>query len=239
MTYPVGRVRVASARSETDKPVSFLRPAPFRDLCLIHVTDAEVQRFATLDDGRDQLAQIVAWHESSRLEQQELQGLLRTTWPCTRALWDVNGVPVRAVVRTFRDAGFVTNMPGQALPQEPVTLYRGAHARDGVRGFSWTTDRPVAALFAKKALDDTGTGVLAKTVIAPRHILGMFDLSRDVHAIEYVISPFALRWRDITMMSADDPDVLQVARDHRIQLDMAIARSIQSWIGQIRSAIHR
>lgn len=76
---------------------------------------------------------------------------------------------------------------------EPLTLYRGATARErrfGAYGFSWTVDRNIARNFAEKWKTDGG--VLLETVATPEAVLLVRKPEDYYDEGEVVLDPFRL-----------------------------------------------
>lgn len=85
-------------------------------------------------------------------------------------------------------------MPSVEL-SEPLTLYRGASARErasGTYGFSWSMQREIAERFAEQAALSPGGGVLLTTEVAP----GAVHLRREPEDYydegEVVVDPYRL-----------------------------------------------
>lgn len=98
---------------------------------------------------------------------------------------------------------------------QPGTFHRGARL-GSEPGMSWSTDRDVAAWFARRFHDMGTPAVLMSTTIAPDAILGAFD-GRNEH--EVLINPAGIDEGAIRVIDAASPEVLagferRISRGH-------------------------
>lgn len=145
----------------------------------------------------ERLPLIVAWYSRAELEPDELNRLLADNWS--------HGGSAAAIdleewewAELFETAGFVTDTPGYVRPASPLAIYRGARL-GGERGWSWSTDRDVAAWFARREHDCGTPAVLLRATIAPEYILGVFN---DRNEAEVLIDPDGLEWSAVQTIDA-------------------------------------
>lgn len=161
-------------------------------------------------DDRDRLPRILAWFQAGCLTPDQLNQLLVDWW------WKV-GYRGRhgnyKLVRMFRFAGFVTDDTSVRPPFDPLVLHRGCTVGHE-RGFSWSTDRDVAAWFARAAFTATGEARLLTALVPPRHVLGIVGGRNEG---EVIVNPFGLRGRITENLDAADASVEIAALQHLIR----------------------
>lgn len=108
----------------------------------------------------------------------------------------------------FDAVGFVTDEL-DALPQMPITVYRGAR-KDRPRGFSWTWNRSLADWFAQRGLAMFGYPTAVYTLTLPKEmLLALIGGTEGRGEREVVVNPRRLRgrWtpREIATHDTEDP----------------------------------
>ncbi len=145
---------------------------------------------------------IITWHNRGQLETDELNRLLSDNWSHSGYAADMD-LEEWEWVELFETAGFVTDTPGYVRPTAPLAIYRGARL-GGERGWSWSTDRDVAAWFARRSHDFGTPAVLLSATIAPAYILGAFH---DRNEAEVLIDPDGLEWSEVQIIDAASEEV--------------------------------
>ncbi|MGI8404701.1 MAG: hypothetical protein ACR2OE_08050 [Thermomicrobiales bacterium] len=145
---------------------------------------------------------IITWHNRGQLETDELNRLLSDNWSHGGYAADM-GLEEWEWVELFETAGFVTDTPGYVRPVGPLAIYRGA-CLGGERGWSWSTDRDVAAWFARRSHDFGTPAVLLSATIAPEYVLGAFN---DRDEAEVLIDPAGLEWSEVQAIDAASEEV--------------------------------
>lgn len=179
-------------------------------------------RTATIDTidhlgGHERIPKIVEWWQAGQLTGQELNQFIAAHWNAFER--PITLMSVRKWVALFTDAGgFITDTPGIIAPTGSLTVYRGAHV-GGERGMSWTTDRDVAAWFARRFLmlaDRFGPSYLLSAQIPATRVLGIFNGRGER---EVVLNMARFPKSECHAIPATDPEVELVALGHRLPTD--------------------
>lgn len=102
-------------------------------------------------------------------------------------------------LQLFKDAGYVTDLPGNSSWASQIPIYRGQE-RDGKLGISWSTNKTVAEFFATRYGRD---GEVVYGFAYPNRILGYLkNRSED----EIVIDPSDVYIISITPVSGKPPE---------------------------------
>lgn len=124
------------------------------------------------------------WQQRS-ISIEQLRELLPEVWIDTE-------MPVqygyRELIRFFRRAGFMTDIPGLQGPIE-CEVYRGCTAKHK-KGISWTLDRKRAVRFAKRFASKERIPRLYRAIAPPEAILGIFNERGEQ---EVVVDPKLLK----------------------------------------------
>lgn len=145
----------------------------------------------------ERLPLIVTWYNRGQLQPDELNRLLADNWEHGGYAADIS-LEEREWLELFETAGFVTDTPGYVRPTAPLAIYRGTRL-GGERGWSWSTDRDVAAWFARRIHDLGAPAVLLSATISPEYVRGAFN-GRD--EAEVLIDPDGLEWSQVQIIDA-------------------------------------
>jgi hypothetical protein len=176
-------------------------PDRWEQLRALPFDPAFVEQMALLNHY-ERLPLIVTWYSRAELEPDELNRLLADNWDHGGYAANI-GLEEWDWVELFETAGFITDTPGYVRPTAPLAIYRGTRL-GGERGWSWSTDRDVAAWFARRSHDFGTPAVLLSATIAPEYVLGAFN-GRD--EAEVLIDLDGLEWSEVQIIDAASEEV--------------------------------